>query len=64
MLIELITPLMIATSPVIVDAKVPVYSHSTQQVVAFNDTKETTQLTFNSTRTYDASGRPFDADND
>ncbi|MDH6303289.1 hypothetical protein M2128_002235 [Polynucleobacter sphagniphilus] len=64
MLVELITPLMIATAPAIVDAKAPVYSHSTQQVIALNDISGQTPAAFGSTRTYDISGKPWDNDND
>jgi hypothetical protein len=64
MLVELITPLMIATSPAIVDVKVPVYSHSTQQVIALKDSDDKSSSAWGSTRTYTMNGTPYDNDND
>lgn len=64
MLIELVTPLMLTTAPAILDAKAPVYSHATQQVVALNDAGDKSPAAYGSTRTYDITGKPWDNDND
>ena len=64
MLIELITPLMIATAPTVVivqDAEK--YSHETQIVARAKD-DDALQYTASGTRTYDWNGRPNDSDND
>ena len=60
MIIELLTPLMIATAPMRIDVDMPKYDHQVQKntVVAWQ------QITFNGTQTYDYNGRPHDADND
>ena len=60
MIIELLTPLMIATAPMRIDVDMPKYDHQVQKntVVAWQ------QITYNGTRTYDWQGRPNDADND
>jgi len=64
MLIELITPLMIATAPtVVIVPDVQKYSHETQ-VVARANTKDELSATYNGTQTYGANGRPFDNDSD
>lgn len=64
MIIELLTPLVLATAPtaITVDDKVN-YSHEHQSVVAFTD-KGTVYYTANGTRTYSGNGTPMDADND
>lgn len=60
MLVEVITPLMLATAPLKVTVDKPTYSHAEQkQIVA-----QYRPPTFNGTRTFDANGRPFDSDND
>lgn len=64
MLLELVTPLMIATSPVTIDVKLPVYSHDTQTTIAFLDGGDKDKVSLNSTRTYDPYGNPRDADFD
>lgn len=64
MLIELITPLMIATAPtVVIVPDVQKYSHETQ-VVARANTKDELTLTINGTRTYGGNGQPMDNDAD
>ncbi len=63
MLIELITPLMLATSPMVVTVNESVtYSHMEQK--ASGVSHKTSGFTPNATQTFDASGRPMDADND
>ena len=64
MLIELLTPLVLATAPtaITVDDQIK-YSHETQSVVAFND-KGPIYLTLNGTRTYGGNGQPMDSDAD
>jgi hypothetical protein len=61
LLIELITPLMLATAPVTVVVPESKYDHSAQVSVQKN---LKLAVTFNGTQTYMANGKPFDADND
>jgi len=64
MLIELITPLVLATSPIaIIVPETANYSHGTQ-MVAMNSAKDVLSMTFNGTRTYDYRGTPNDSDSD
>ncbi|QWD46921.1 hypothetical protein G6659_05465 [Polynucleobacter paneuropaeus] len=64
MLIELITPLVLATAPTAIVAAEPVqYNHGTQ-MVAMNSAKDIMSYTMNGTRTYDFQGKPNDADSD
>ena len=64
MLIELITPLLIATAPTTVIVQdTDMYSHDTQ-VVARSGSDGANSFTAGGTRTYDFSGKPFDNDND
>jgi hypothetical protein len=64
MLIELITPLVLATAPTAIVASEPVqYNHGTQ-MVAMNSAKDVLNWTANGTRTYDFRGQPNDSDND
>ncbi|QWC98078.1 hypothetical protein G6729_06715 [Polynucleobacter paneuropaeus] len=64
MLIELITPLVLATAPTAVVASEPVlYNHNTQ-MVALNSSKDILSYTGSGTRTYDYKGNPNDSDND
>lgn len=60
MLIELITPLVIATAPMAITLKEGQYSHLTQS----SQIDTSTQYTGGGTRTYDSSGKPRDSDND
>lgn len=62
MLVELITPIMLATTPHAVDVSKPVYNHQSQQVVMHESSEETKRIFASSTRTYMADGRPYDAD--
>ena len=65
MLVELITPLIIATSPMSLTMDEPnKYSHEQQKIVARNGNDQTLSLTLSGTRTYDGGGRPFDSDAD
>lgn len=60
MLAEIITPLMLVTTPLKIEVEQPKYSHAEQkQIVA-----QYRPITFNGTQTYDYNGRPRDADND
>ena len=64
MLVELITPLILATAPTAIVASEPVqYNHGTQ-MVAMNSSKDVLSYTFNGTRTYDFQGKPNDSDSD
>ena len=66
MLIELITPLMLATAPMAITVEDKIsYSHETQSVVAFNNGGTNYGLgTISGTRTYSGNGTPNDSDND
>ena len=65
MIAELLTPLMLATSPMQITNVEPFkYDHTTQQAVAGEEIKTARMITFNGTQTFDYSGRPADADND
>lgn len=69
MIIELITPLILATAPaaITIDDQLK-YNHQTQQTEQVYKTGDKVtqyrQLTYNGTQTYNANGKPFDADND
>jgi hypothetical protein len=63
MLLNLITPLMLATAPQSVDASALSYDHLNQIAVSNgHSTKE--QIAYQSTRTYDFRGFPNDSDFD
>jgi hypothetical protein len=71
MLIELITPLILATAPTVVTVPEVKYDHllqvSKQVDVKTGRPVEVAQYrqpTFNGTQTFDAYGKPRDADND
>lgn len=65
MIVELITPLMIATTPMQITNIEPLkYNHTTQQAVAGEEIKTARMVTFNGTQTFDFNGRPSDNDND
>lgn len=65
MIVELITPLMIATAPMTITAAEALkYSHEQQTVEAPSYTVAQRQMTIGGTRTFDMSGRPYDNDND
>jgi hypothetical protein len=62
MLVELITPLMLATAPMAIDVPKGAYDHAAQ----VSNTQKTLKLamTYAGTQTYASNGRPFDSDND
>ena len=65
MLIELITPMILATAPVTLDVVPTTYDHVTQQAVAPDGQLiGTNTSTFNGTQTFDFQGRPSDSDGD
>jgi hypothetical protein len=66
MLIELITPLMLATAPMTITASELLnYSHKTQQLEAQGyELAQYRPITMNATQTFDWNGRPNDSDND
>jgi len=60
MLVELITPLILATSPTAITISESHYSHATQ-----SSTVETTSCTtLNGTQTFGINGQPWDRDSD
>ena len=63
MLIELVTPLMIATAPIAIDVPKGAYDHAAQ-ITKYQNEKVAQYRTFSGTQTYMANGRPFDNDND
>jgi len=68
MIVELLTPLVIATAPVRIDLPEVSYNHE-QQVSIITARAETTEYgnpygTFGGTRTFDFQGNPYDNDND
>jgi len=63
MIVELVTPLMLATTPLKIDVEKPIYSHTEQKQIVAQWTP-IRQITMNGTRTFDFQGRPNDADND
>jgi hypothetical protein len=66
MLIELITPLVLATAPTaVIVPETAAYNHQTQ-MVAMNSAKDSTAagITFNGTQTFGSDGRPRDSDTD
>jgi len=60
MIIELLTPLMLATAPMRIDVATPEYDHQLQK----NTTVAWQTITANGTQTFTYDGKPFDADND
>lgn len=64
MIIELLTPLLLAHEPAQIDVPAISYSHATQ--AADNASPVPWGTTYNATRTFDSRGQPFDndADND
>jgi hypothetical protein len=63
MIVELLTPLVIATAPIRIDVPEIAYNHETQVSVTVAKA-DIAGLTGAGTRTYDGFGQPFDADND
>jgi hypothetical protein len=65
MILELITPLLIATQPITVEVvDVNSYDHVTQVSGTIAQVKTMSTSTFNGTGTFDISGKPYDNDND
>lgn len=62
MLLELLTPLIIASEPVRIDVPHGKYDHESQ--VMKYEVAQYQQPTFGGTRTYLPDGKPFDNDND
>jgi hypothetical protein len=61
MLIELITPSMLAKAPMRIDIPNGSYDHESQ---VSTYTKTAQMFTVNGTRTFDTNGKPNDSDND
>lgn len=61
MLLELITPLMLATSPMILNVEPSTYNHGQQVSVS---TSNSLSYTANGTQTFGLNGRPYDSDAD
>jgi hypothetical protein len=65
MLIELLTPLILATTPASITlSEKAIYSHEVQSQVGEDGTTSYKTYTSNGTQTYDGNGRPSDADSD
>jgi hypothetical protein len=65
MLIELLTPLILATTPASITLSENVtYSHQVQSQVGEDGTTSYKTYTSNRTQTYDFNGRPSDSDSD
>jgi hypothetical protein len=62
MLIELITPLMLATSPMILNVEPSTYNHNQQ--VSASVYGGPLSVTFSGTQTFGGNGRPMDSDSD
>ncbi len=60
MIIELITPLVIASAPMAVTVESGQYNHATQSAPV----ETTTNYTSSGTQTFDINGKPRDSDND
>lgn len=66
MIVELLTPLVIATAPIRIDVPEIAYNHETQVSISLAqaDTSSYRNPTFSGTQTFGVDGKPFDADND
>ena len=64
MLIELLTPLMLATAPATIDVPPTTYSHAEQGSSEPTAQYRTSTFTANGTQTFDWNGRPNDSDSD
>jgi hypothetical protein len=64
MLIELITPLMLATAPATIEVPPTTYSHAAQGSMEPTGQFRTSTMTANGTQTFDYKGKPWDADSD
>ncbi len=63
MLLELLTPLVLATAPIKISLPQGSYDHKTQ-VSSYKETVAGNGLTYSGTQTFDFNGRPRDNDND
>ncbi|MCX8483231.1 MAG: hypothetical protein ORN50_06580 [Crocinitomicaceae bacterium] len=61
MILELLTPLMLATSPQLSHGMTPTYNHDTQSVDGWKDSSKIVSAG-QSTRTFDFQGKPNDSD--
>lgn len=64
MIIELLTPLMLATAPMRIDVAAPIYDHQRQKNISVAGWSQLKSVTYNGTQTFDYNGRPADSDND
>jgi hypothetical protein len=69
MLVELLTPFMLATAPATIDLNtVATYSHDTQSSAVagdgFDPIAQSQTMTWNGTQTFDWQGKPSDSDGD
>jgi hypothetical protein len=64
MIIELLTPLMLATAPIRIDVAEPKYDHQSQKNIRVAEWSDLKQITFNGTQTFNYKGQPNDSDND
>ena len=64
MILELITPLLIAAAPITLDVVDPSYDHATQVSATVAQVKTMSTSTYNGTQTFDSQGKPRDADSD
>jgi len=63
----LLTPLLLAGAPATVTLPEMIYDHALQRSVVIQSNIQQAQfrpMTMNGTQTFNASGRPWDADND
>lgn len=63
MIVELLTPLVLATAPVRIDLPEIAYNHEAQVSISLAKADVTSYTAFG-TQTFDGTGRPMDADND
>ena len=64
MIIELRTPLMLATAPVQIDLPQVKYDHTSQQSIQLSENKNQTSYTYGTASGYLPSGKPSDQDTD
>jgi len=63
MIIELLTPLMLATAPVRIEVPEGIYNHGTQ-MSEYGELTTAQRRTYNGTQTFSPYGRPQDSDSD
>ena len=63
MIIELLTPLMLATAPVRIEVPEGIYNH-VSQISEYGELTTAQRRTYNGTQTFSPTGRPQDADSD